>query len=135
MGCLKLHGKMFITMDLDVIMQNVKKIRTLNNLTMRYMADVVGCDQGAYSRWESGQAEPKVSQLLKIAEVFKMSLDEVATYDPENPMKPKTYEAVNTIPLAVHDKEVHYMTKHIDSLELTIKTQQEVIELLKRKDP
>lgn len=46
MWCLKLHGNLIITMDLDVIMQNVKKIRLLNNLTMRYMADMVNCDQG-----------------------------------------------------------------------------------------
>lgn len=72
-------------MELNVLMRNVKKIRLLKNFTMRYLSDVLNCDQGAYSRWESGESEPKVSHLLKLADLFEMTLDEIAEFNPDNP--------------------------------------------------
>ena len=84
-----LHSNILKFMELNVLMRNVKKIRLLKNFTMRYIADVINCDQGAYSRWESGESEPKVSQFVKIADLFEMTLDEIVAFDPETHGKSK----------------------------------------------
>lgn len=49
--------------------------RKLNNLTQRQMADKLEISQPSYIRYEKGDAEPTQQNLVKIADIFDVSLD------------------------------------------------------------
>lgn len=49
--------------------------RKLNKITQRQMADYLNISQPSYIRYENGSAEPNLTNLLKIAEFFDVSVD------------------------------------------------------------
>ena len=132
---------MFLDMDAQQIMQNIKKIRLLKNYTMRYMADVIGCDQGAYSRWESGESEPRLSQFIKISELFDMSLDEIADFDPEHPeasKRAKMREYAFKLKEKEHqivalEEQTNYLSKEKQLMEELVETKSKLAAMLEEK--
>lgn len=49
--------------------------RKLNKLTQRKMADSLGITQPSYIRYEKGDSEPTLENLVKIADLFDVSVD------------------------------------------------------------
>lgn len=49
--------------------------RKLFGLTQREMAQILGVTQPSYIRYEKGGAEPTLENLVKIADVFDVSVD------------------------------------------------------------
>ncbi len=66
-------------------MRNIKRIRLAKNWTQRYIADELDITEATYGRYESGDLNIKLGHIIKIASLFKMSLDEIVQYDPDNP--------------------------------------------------
>jgi len=49
--------------------------RKLNNLTQRDVAKHLGITQPSYIRYEKGDAEPSLFNLVKLADLFDVSVD------------------------------------------------------------
>jgi len=49
--------------------------RTLNGYTQKQMADFLGIAQPSYIRYENGTAEPTLENLVKLADIFEVSVD------------------------------------------------------------
>lgn len=53
----------------------LKKIRNENNLTQSDLAKKLGYTRTTISAWETGRNEPSYSDLVKISDIFEISLD------------------------------------------------------------
>lgn len=49
--------------------------RKLNHLTQREVASRLGISQPSYIRYEKGTAEPGLENLVKLADIFDVSID------------------------------------------------------------
>lgn len=56
---------------------NLKEIRTAKGLTQKAVADYIGCSSVVYSRYETGDREPSVDTLIRIADCFDVTLDDI----------------------------------------------------------
>ena len=45
--------------------------------TQKEMAQLLGFDRSAYTCYESGKAEPRISTVRKLAQIFDVSCDEI----------------------------------------------------------
>lgn len=61
--------------------KNLKTFRVKSGLTQLEMADLIGISDKNWSNYERGKTEPNVETLLKIASVFKISLDGLVSRD------------------------------------------------------
>lgn len=57
--------------------ENIKKLRTLKNVTQEELADHLGISYQAVSRWEKGQCYPDIELIPEIANFFEIRLDEL----------------------------------------------------------
>lgn len=55
----------------------IRKRREGLKLSQGYVAEQLGVSRQAVSKWETGQAEPTASNLVRLAEVFQISLSEL----------------------------------------------------------
>lgn len=55
----------------------IKKLRTDKNMTREQFGDVFGVSQQSVQKWENGQALPETSKIIKIAQYFGVSLDDM----------------------------------------------------------
>lgn len=53
----------------------LKEIRLQLGLSQKNVADRLDCSPAVYSRYETGDREPSIDMLLKMSEVFSVSLD------------------------------------------------------------
>ncbi len=51
------------------------ELRKLNNLTQKQVANQLGISQPSYIRYENGKAEPSLENLVKLADLFDVSID------------------------------------------------------------
>jgi transcriptional regulator with XRE-family HTH domain len=57
---------------------NLKKLRLERNLTQQDVAQLLGHKyQDRISRWEQGQSVPHIKNLMKLSEVFEVSIDQL----------------------------------------------------------
>lgn len=54
---------------------NLKEIRTKRNMTQQVVADYLGCAPNIYSRYETGSRQPSIEVLLKLADLFGVTVD------------------------------------------------------------
>ena len=54
---------------------NLIELRKLNKMTQRDVADRLGISQPSYIRYENGKSEPTIENLVKLADLFDVSLD------------------------------------------------------------
>ena len=59
------------------IADNLKRLRSENEMTQSDLAQVLHTTEKTISHWETGYSEPSVSQLINIADYFDISLDEL----------------------------------------------------------
>ena len=57
--------------------KNIKKLRTLKNVTQEELADHLGISYQAVSRWEKGLCYPDIELIPEIANYFETGLDEL----------------------------------------------------------
>lgn len=58
-------------------MQKIKELRLEKGLTQKYLADVLGVDQSAVTKWETGVALPTADKLPKLAQLLGCTIDEL----------------------------------------------------------
>ncbi len=57
----------------------IKNHRTNLNLSQEFVAESLGVSRQAVSKWETGKAEPSTSNLIALAKLFHVSLEELVT--------------------------------------------------------
>ena len=62
-------------------MNNLKKIRNLNNMTQVEVANSLNISQSAYSFYENGRNEPSVEILIQLSKLYNVSIDELLGND------------------------------------------------------
>ena len=55
----------------------LKELRKQRKLNQQAVADVLNCSQAVYSRYENGDREPSLEVLIRLADFYKVSLDEL----------------------------------------------------------
>ena len=56
---------------------NLIELRKLNKLTQRDVAQYLNILQPAYMCYENGKSEPTIDNLIKLADLFDVTLDEL----------------------------------------------------------
>ena len=59
----------------EVFCKNLIELRKLHRLTQRQVASALGIAQPSYIRYENGQSEPTIENLIKLADLFDVSID------------------------------------------------------------
>ena len=62
---------------------NLSHLRKLNHMTQEDIAEKLGVTRQAVAKWESGETIPDLEKSRQLAEVFGVSLDDMANYEPE----------------------------------------------------
>ncbi|HEL2383623.1 TPA: helix-turn-helix transcriptional regulator [Streptococcus suis] len=60
---------------MNQLAQQIKKLRTGQNLSQDDLADKLYISRQAVSKWENGEATPDSDKLVQLAEIFGVSLD------------------------------------------------------------
>ena len=55
--------------------KQLKEIRDYNNLSQRKLATDLGVTQACIGKWETGDREPSLDDLIKVAKYFNVSTD------------------------------------------------------------
>ena len=55
----------------------IKDYRTQRNMTQEFVAEQLGVSRQAVSKWESGTSEPSTSNLLALAKLFELPVEEL----------------------------------------------------------
>lgn len=61
--------------------ENIKAIREQKSLKQIEVAEYIGVDKSAYSKIEKGSRSVAVEELLKMAQLFNMTTDQILNYD------------------------------------------------------
>lgn len=60
---------------MKIFQKRLREMRLLCGLTQREMAEKLDISQPSYIRYENGTAEPSLEKLVKISEIFDVSVD------------------------------------------------------------
>lgn len=66
---------------------NIRKMRKERGLTQESLADTLGVTNGAVYKWESNQSVPELEMIVKLADLFDVSLDVLLGYEKINKRK------------------------------------------------
>lgn len=61
----------------NIFPKNLKMLRLEEKLNQQKLATLVGVSQQCISEWENGKIEPTLTYLWKLADIFKISIDEL----------------------------------------------------------
>jgi AbrB family looped-hinge helix DNA binding protein len=64
--------------------ENLVRLRKINQMTQEDIAEKVGVSRQAVAKWESGETIPDLDKCKLLAELFGVSLDDLANYEPED---------------------------------------------------
>lgn len=60
---------------------NIKELKQKHNLSQTQLAKIAGVSQRSISAYENGQSEPTESTLIKLANYFHLTLDELVGHE------------------------------------------------------
>ena len=66
--------------------KNLIQMRKLHRLTQEALAEKVGVSRQAIAKWEAGDSIPDLQTGQKLAEVLNVTLDELVSFETENPV-------------------------------------------------
>ena len=73
-----------------IFSENLRLLRKARGLKQQELADQLGISLRAYQYYERNEREPQLSVLVRIADYFGISLDELAGRDDSAPGKKET---------------------------------------------
>ncbi len=62
---------------------NLVQMRKMKGFTQEEIAEKVGVTRQAVAKWEAGETVPDLDKCKVLAEIFEVSLDDLANYEPE----------------------------------------------------
>lgn len=60
---------------MSIFGDNIKRLRKNKGLKQQEIAELLGVKRNTYSDWENGKREPSFENLVKLADLFDVSLD------------------------------------------------------------
>lgn len=60
---------------MSIFQEKLKEMRKMCGLTQQKVAEKLGISQPSYIRYENGTAEPTLENLVKLADLFDVSVD------------------------------------------------------------
>ena len=73
------HLNLWLTsIDMSDFSTRLKILREQRKITQARLAELLNIDPRAYNRWERGTTVPQLDTLVKIADILKVTLDELA---------------------------------------------------------
>lgn len=104
------------------MIQNLRTIRVQRKKTQSDIAKLTGFNQTYVSKWENGEREPDIATLIKLANYFNVSLDELVGNQTaskestiEADLSPAKKEAMDKL-LACNDRMCDRVSAYIDVL-------------------
>ncbi|MBQ4243920.1 MAG: helix-turn-helix domain-containing protein [Clostridia bacterium] len=64
--------------------ENLLNLRKINNMTQEELAEKLDVSRQAVAKWESGETVPDLEKCKIIAEIFGVSLDDLANYSSDD---------------------------------------------------
>lgn len=61
----------------EIILSNFESMRKRAGLTQQESARKLGVSQGAVSQWENGNIKPRAAILIKLAELYDCTIDDL----------------------------------------------------------
>jgi len=61
---------------------NLIQLRKLHQMTQEALAEKVGVSRQALAKWEAGETVPDLEKSRLLAEIFDITLDDLANYEP-----------------------------------------------------
>lgn len=58
-----------------IIVNRIRDLREDHDLTQQELADMLGCSQATYSRYETGDVNVPVDILKRLSQFYKVSID------------------------------------------------------------
>ncbi len=74
--------------------ENITKFRTKRGETQSQLADILGVSNRTVSKWECGDGDPDILTLMKLAEHYNVSLDDLCGFEPAKTDAPPSPETV-----------------------------------------
>lgn len=65
---------------------NLIHLRKINQLTQEDVADKIGVTRQSIAKWESGETTPDLDKCRLLAELFGVTLDDLANFEPDENM-------------------------------------------------
>lgn len=65
---------------------NLIQLRKYRHLTQEELAEKIGVTRQAIAKWEAGETIPDLDKCKILAEIFEVSLDDLANYEPDENM-------------------------------------------------
>ena len=65
---------------------NLTQLRKLKRMTQEDIAEAVGVSRQAVAKWETGETLPDLDKCRKLADLFEVTLDDLANYEPKENM-------------------------------------------------
>ena len=62
---------------------NLAQMRKVLQLTQEDVAEKLGVTRQSVAKWESGESIPDLDKCKQLADIFEVSLDDLANYEPE----------------------------------------------------
>ncbi len=59
----------------NCLLPRLRELRKARNLTQKQVGDVLGITDQSYSRYETGEREPSLESLLKLSDLFGVTVD------------------------------------------------------------
>ena len=63
---------------------NLVQLRKMKKMTQEEIAGELGVSRQAVAKWETGETVPDLDKCRRLAELFEVSLDDLANYEPEH---------------------------------------------------
>lgn len=63
---------------------NLVQLRKMKKMTQEEIAGELGVSRQAIAKWENGETVPDLDKCRRLAELFEVSLDDLANYEPEH---------------------------------------------------
>jgi transcriptional regulator with XRE-family HTH domain len=107
--------------------KNIKKIRSVKNLSQQSFADLFGLKRGTLGAYEEGRSEPKIETIIKVTNYFSITVDELLTKDltvnqllqfnDEFTIAPQEIEKESfvSVPCITSSNEKAYLENHADA--------------------
>lgn len=66
---------------MEMVYNNIKRLRELKSITREAMASDLGMSLSGYSKLERGEVDITLSKVYKIAEILKVSIEQLLNFD------------------------------------------------------
>lgn len=85
----------------DIIAKNLVELRTKAHFTQLELAEKINYTDKAVSKWERGEAIPDLRVLVKLAEIYNITVDDIVTPHTERKIRPKMNTVTKRVLIAL----------------------------------